>query len=65
MIMDFVLLALVWLMVGGFGFFLLDKESRDEAHFLQFFIFIAIIPIPFLAYLVFAFFRLLIGYSAR
>ena len=65
MIMDFVMLALVWLMVGGFGFFLLDKESRNEADFLRFFIFIAIIPIPFLAYLVFAFFRLVIGYSAR
>jgi hypothetical protein len=65
MIMDFVLLAVVWLLIGGFGFFLLDKESREEADFLRFFIFIAIIPFPFLAYLVYAFFRLVLGYSTR
>ncbi len=65
MIMDFVMLTLVWLVIGSFGFFLLDKESRNEADFFRFFIFIAIIPIPFIAYLVYAFFKLVLGYSAR
>ena len=65
LVMDFIVFFLIWLVVGCFGFYLLDKESRQEADFLRFMVFVTVIPAPFLLYLIYALLRLLFGYHPR
>jgi hypothetical protein len=63
--MDFIVVALIWLVLGFFGFYLLDRESRKQADFFRFVLFVTIIPAPFLLYLMYAILRLVFSYNPR
>ncbi len=49
----------IWLMIGVFGFVLLDIREAKKINFVSFVLFLAIVPIPILLYSFFAFFSVL------
>jgi len=53
--MELFVITVIWVVVGLFGFLLLDAKERRNISYIRFLLFLAIVPIPIILYSVFAF----------
>lgn len=49
----------IWLMIGVFGFVLLDIREAKKINFISFVLFLAIVPVPIILYSIFALFSVI------